>query len=116
MIECKRQRALSDYELAEEKIMRALQIANETSVRWFSAELNRLKGQLLLRQGHPEVAEELYYKALGIAEEQEAELWKLRAAVSLAQLYRDQHRHAAAIDILARFTVGLPKVSARPIL
>jgi predicted ATPase len=46
-------------------------------------------------------AEELYRKALGIAEEQGAKLWELRAAVSLARLRRDQGRHAEARDLLA---------------
>ena len=42
----------------------ALQIVERTGERWFAAELNRHKGQLLLRQGHSEAAEQLYYKAL----------------------------------------------------
>jgi predicted ATPase len=42
----------------------ALQIVEKTGQRWFAAELNRHKGQLLLRQGHSETAEELYRKAL----------------------------------------------------
>src|SRR5436189_4489469 len=46
------------------------------------AELYRHKGQLLLRQGYSEAAEELYRKALSIAQEQEAKLWELRAAMS----------------------------------
>jgi predicted ATPase len=58
----------------------ALQVAEKTGERWFAAELNRHEGQLLLRQGHSEVAEELYHKALSIAEEQEAKLWELGAA------------------------------------
>ena len=37
-----------------------------------AAELYRLKGQLLLREGHSEAADELYRKALSIAREQEA--------------------------------------------
>jgi predicted ATPase len=56
---------------------------------------------LLLRQGHSEAAEELYYRALSIAVEQEAKLWELRAAVSLAGLRRDQGCHAEAHDLLA---------------
>jgi len=48
----------------------ALEIVERTGERWFAAELNRHKGQLLLRRGHSEAAEELYRKALGIAEEQ----------------------------------------------
>jgi predicted ATPase len=64
----------------------ALQILERTGERWFLAELIRHKGQLLLRQGHSEAAEELYRNALSIAEEQEAKLWELRAATSLALL------------------------------
>ncbi len=51
---------------------------------WFVAELNRLKGQLLLRQGHIETAEKLYRKAL-----------------SIARLRRDQGQRAEARDLLA---------------
>jgi len=78
----------------------ALQIVERTGERWFAAELNRHKGQLLLRQGHSEAAEQLYYKALSVAEEQEAKLWELRAAVSLARLHRDQGRRTEARDLL----------------
>jgi class 3 adenylate cyclase/predicted ATPase len=79
----------------------ALQIVERTGERWIAAELNGHKGRLLLQQGHSEAAEELYCKALGIAEEQGAKLWELRAAVSLARLRRDQGRHAEARDFLA---------------
>ena len=57
--------------------------------------------QLLLRKAHSEAAEESYRKALSIAREQEARLWELRAAVSLARLHRDQHGHGEARDLLA---------------
>jgi predicted ATPase len=53
------------------------------------------------RQGHSEAAEELYCRALSIAEDQEAKLWELRAAVSLARLRGDQGRQAEAYDLLA---------------
>jgi len=78
----------------------ALQIVERTEERWFAAELNRHKGQLLLRQGHVEAAEELYHKALRIAREQETKLWELRAAASLARLRRDQGRRGEARDLL----------------
>jgi class 3 adenylate cyclase/tetratricopeptide (TPR) repeat protein len=78
-----------------------LNIVARTGEHWFAAELNRLKGQILLRQGHFEEAEELYRKALSIAREQEAKLWELRAAVSLAHLWRDQGRPAEAHNLLA---------------
>jgi predicted ATPase len=79
----------------------ALQNVERTGERWLEAELYRHKGQLLLRRGHSETAEELYRKALNIAVEQEAKLWELRAAVSLARLRRDQGRRAEARDLLA---------------
>ena len=77
-----------------------LQLVERTGERQFAAELNRYKGQLLLRQGKDEAAEELYRKALSIAEEQEAKLWELRAAVSLARLWRDRRYRAEARDLL----------------
>src|SRR6478735_761098 len=79
----------------------ASQIVERTGERWFAAELNRHKGQLLLGQGHPEAAEELYRRALSIAQEQEAKMWELRAAASLAWLRRDQGHQAEARDLLA---------------
>jgi predicted ATPase len=79
----------------------ALALVEKTGERWFAAELNRQKGQLLQRQGHTEAAEELYREALSIAEEQEAKLWELRAAASLARLRRGQGRRAEARDLLA---------------
>jgi predicted ATPase len=79
----------------------ALQIVETTGERWVESELYRHRGQLLLRQGHSEAAEELYRKALSIAREQEAKLWEFRAGASLARLRRDQGRHAEARDLLA---------------
>jgi predicted ATPase len=79
----------------------ALQIVEWTGERWLEADLYRLKGQMLLRQGRSQAAEELYCKALDIAKEQEARIWELRAAVSLARLRRDQGRRAEARNLLA---------------
>jgi len=79
----------------------ALQMVDRTGERWFAAELNRLKGRLLLRQGQAKLADELYRKALAIAEKQQAKLWELRAALSLARLRRDQGQATAARDLLA---------------
>jgi predicted ATPase len=78
----------------------AFEIVERTGERWLVAELYRHKGQLLLQQGHTEAVEELYRKALGIAEEQEAKLWELRAAMSLARLWCDQGKRTEARDLL----------------
>jgi predicted ATPase len=79
----------------------ALQLVEKTEELWFVAELNRHKGQLLLWLGHTDAAEEQYRRALSIAEEQEARLWELRAAVSFARLRYDQGRRAEARELLA---------------
>jgi predicted ATPase len=89
----------------------AFQIVARNGTRWLEAELYRHKGQLLLRQqGNSETAEELFRKALSVAEQQGAKLWELRTAVSLAQLRRDRGRKAEARDLLtpvyAWFTEG----------
>ena len=89
------------YEEAIAHLDDALQIAERTGERWLAAEFYRHRGQLLLRQGHFEAAEDLYLKALSVAEEQEAKLWELRATMSLARLRRDQGRHTEARDLLA---------------
>jgi predicted ATPase len=79
----------------------ALRTVERTGEGWFAAELNRQRGQLLLCQGRTEAAEQLYHRALGIAREQEAKMWELRAATSLARLRAEQGRHAEAHDLLA---------------
>jgi predicted ATPase len=78
----------------------ALEIVERTREHWLEAEFIRYKGQLLLRQRYSEATEGLYLRALSIAQEQEAKLWELRAATSLARLRRDQGRHADARDLL----------------
>ena len=79
----------------------ALEITERLGERWFAPELYRYKGQSMLHQGHSNAAEGLYRKALTIADEQEAKLWQLRAAVSLAQLASDRGRYSEAYGILA---------------
>jgi predicted ATPase len=87
-------------EEATAQVNDALQIVEKMGERWFVAELNRHKGELLLRRGHSDAAEALYCKAVSIAREQEAKMWELRAAVNLARLRYDQGRRAEGRDLL----------------
>src|ERR1700746_703714 len=80
-------RALLDTNPRSVEILLLIAVATETMIA-----MNRQKGQLLLRQGETEAAEELYRRARSIAEEQEAKLWELRAAASLARLRGDEGR------------------------
>ena len=88
-------------EEAAELLDETLQTVGRTGERWFAAELHRLKGKVLLARGRVEAAEEQYRKALRIAEEQDAKLWELRAAMSLARLRRDQGHYAEGRNFLA---------------
>jgi predicted ATPase len=46
-------------------------------------------------------AESRFERALSVARKQNAKLWEIRAATSLAQLWRDQGRRAEARELLA---------------
>jgi predicted ATPase len=70
--------------------------------RFWDAELHRLKGQLLLESdtaNEPD-AEVCFRSAIEIARSQEARSWELRAATSLAWLWRDQGKPIEARDLL----------------
>jgi predicted ATPase len=81
----------------------ALERVDRTEERWFEAELYRLKGEALLALSPERSAEAEvdYRQALVVARSQGARVWELRAATSLARLWRDQGRLAEAHDLLA---------------
>jgi predicted ATPase len=70
--------------------------------RWWESELHRLKGKLLLSHPAQEMAEaeECFNRAIAIAQRQSAKSLELRAAMSLARLWRDQSQAAKARDLL----------------
>jgi len=76
----------------------------QTSERMFEAEFLRLKARALVIEGGPGVltdAQRLLEESLAIAQNQRARPLELRAAADLAQLHRDQGRHAEARALLA---------------
>jgi predicted ATPase len=83
-------------------ITEALEYAERSEDRWFSAELHRLHGELLLAAGGPPLEVEPWYQqALAIARDQGVRLLEVRAVISLARLWRDQGKRAEACDVLA---------------
>ena len=86
---------------ALEHLAEAERLMAETEERWAEAELHRVRGELL-RAGHdPAAAERCFSQAIGIARQQCAKFWELRAATSLARLWREQGKRDAARDLLA---------------
>jgi predicted ATPase len=86
---------------ALEHLAEAHRFAERTGDRWALAEALRLRGDVLLTTGDPAGAEASYRDAIAIAQQQSARLWELRAAMSLARLWRDQGKVAEARDLLA---------------
>ena len=65
-------------------------------------EIHRIQGKLLLAGSDRDSAEAAFREALSIARAQASKVaFELRAATSLARLWRDQGRRAEAHDILA---------------
>jgi class 3 adenylate cyclase/predicted ATPase len=81
----------------------ALDQVRRTGGRWIEADLHRHQGELLLVGGKPDAqeAEACFRRALAVARHQEASMWELRAATSLARLWRDQKKSREARDLLA---------------
>jgi predicted ATPase len=59
------------------------------------------RGELLIAVGDAVVAEESLYQAIEVARRQSAKLFELRAAASLARLWRDQDKRTEARALLA---------------
>ena len=96
------QRAAGQLAEAQGTVATALAVAAQTGQPFFDADLHRLDGDLLLATGGTaDEAAARYHRALAIAREQGARSFELRAATSLARLWRDQGKRAEARDLLA---------------
>ena len=75
--------------------------SRQPNERYYEAEVYRLQGDLLNAAGEQAVALENYHRALAVARRQSAKLFELRAAMSMARLWRDQGKRDEARDLLA---------------
>ncbi|MEA3376156.1 MAG: AAA family ATPase [Chloroflexota bacterium] len=102
---------------------KALSFVEETDERYYEVELHRLRGELLLDQGHMAEAEASFLEAIEVARRQQAKSWELRATVSLCRLWKQQGKGEEARQRLAAiygwFTEGFETpdlVEARTLL
>jgi predicted ATPase len=79
----------------------ALKAVETTNERWVEAEVYRIRGKLLVFLNEQPAAETSYHQALTVTRHQSAKLWELRAATSLARLWRDQGKRSEARVLLA---------------
>ncbi len=80
--------------------MTAMATAKET---WWEAEVNRIAGEISLMMPEPDAAkaQNHYEYAFSVARQQQAKSWELRAAMSMARLWRDQGKVQQARQLLA---------------
>jgi predicted ATPase len=83
------------------RVVEAAKLVERTRECWAEAEMFRLRGTLLLSMNEHTQAENYYRQALASSQRQSAKFWELRAATSLARLWRDQGKRDEARDLLA---------------
>jgi predicted ATPase len=81
----------------------AMTAVETTKERWWEAAVHRTAGEIALMSPQPDAAKAQTYfeRALTVSRQQEAKSWELRAAMSLARLWRDQGKVQQACDLLA---------------
>jgi predicted ATPase len=81
----------------------AIAAVETTNERWLEVEVHRTRGEIALLSPDPDQAkaEQYFERALMIARKQQAKSWELRAAMSMARLWRDQGKPQQARELLA---------------
>jgi len=94
---------LGQFEEAWRCIGEAMTLVEATREKWYEAEVNRVAGEVALMSPEPDAAKAQAYfeRALAVARKQQAKSWELRAAMSMARLWRDQGKPQRARELLA---------------
>ena len=81
----------------------AMTAAEKAKERWHEADIYRMAGEIVLMSPESDAAkaEGYFERALAVARQQQAKSWELRAAMSMARLWRDQGKRDEARDLLA---------------
>jgi predicted ATPase len=105
-----------NFEGAIEIVDDALASSARTGQRTYDTELHRLRGEMLLKRNPVDVApaETALQRAIALACEQGARSFGLRAALSLAKLYRSTARLAEAEAVLAPALEGFASTPEMP--
>jgi predicted ATPase len=89
---------------AQDALSKALDAVSKTNERWDEAEIYRTAGEIVVSLPHvigSETGETHFQRSLAIARQQDAKSLELRAATSLARLWRSQGRQDEARELLA---------------
>jgi class 3 adenylate cyclase/predicted ATPase len=95
--------ALGQYDAAWRCIGEAMTLIETTKERLWEAEVHRAAGEIELMSRAPdaEKAEAYFERAITTARKQQAKSWELRAAMSMARLWRDQGKPQQGRELLA---------------
>jgi predicted ATPase len=94
---------LGQFDQAWSHIGEAITAVETTKETWYEAEVHRIAGEIALMSPEPDAAkaEACFERALAVAREQQARSFELRAAMSIARLWREQGKRDEAREILA---------------
>jgi predicted ATPase len=94
---------LGQFDDTRRNIREATTAVETTQERWLEAEVYRTAGEIALMAQQPDAAKEEGYfeRALAVARHQQAKSWELRAAMSMARLWRSQGKPQQGRDLLA---------------
>ena len=95
--------ALGKFDDARRCIAEAMNAIEANKEKWFEADVVRTAGEIELKSPDRDItkAERYFERALAVARQQQAKSWELRAAMSLARLWRDQGKVQQAREQLA---------------
>jgi predicted ATPase len=81
----------------------AVTVIESAEERWYEADVHRTGGEIALKSPRPDAAkaEKYFDRALVVARQQQAKSWELRAAMSMARLWRHQGKRDEARELLA---------------
>jgi predicted ATPase len=94
---------LGQFGDAWQRVGEAMTTIETAKERVWEAEVHRIAGEIALASPEPDVvkAEAYFDHALTVARQQQAKSWELRAAMSLARLWRDRGKVRQARELLA---------------
>ena len=94
---------LGQFDDAWRCIDEAMTMVETTKERWCEAEVYRMAGEIALMSPEPDTvkAKAYFERALAVSRQQHAKSWELRAAMSMARLWRDQGKPQQARELLA---------------
>jgi class 3 adenylate cyclase/predicted ATPase len=89
-----------NHDGASDALRDAAVIAEQSGERWWDAEICRLRGLVALSGGEVSESEAWLLKSLQTAQQQRAKSLELRAAMSMARLWRDRGKPQQARELL----------------